>query len=1384
MNLRKLSFVFAFAVAGIIANAATTQITVTQPYYFLDGNRAMEANANSTVSPYGTQFLSSSFSFNIAAVPPKGYALDQWILWDGLTWSGTTLSSIPDERIKKSYSGYTIKVEWDKDESPLWGSSLYLSPVFSPLKYDIVYNSNVGNFSAAYGPKGVVYTDAVVVAAGDDMADRIEAWEDLTIRKGWEIAGWSTSKAAAKADFTTGQVLEKAGEKFGATTNGTVTLYAIWEKRTVQVALAPQGGKVSPQNIVVRIGEKYSLPEPTPPNDEYFVGWSPYPSGGAIISNGDTVTADNIDFTTLYAQWRERKVYDVEFRFKTETGASTNVIDKVKEGYAAISPIATAPKGYHFEKWDAPFDKITADKIIRAVYAANSYTIRFNPGGAAGKMDDLVLFYDTPTNLPPVGFEYGTREFLRWTISGGGTYADGETVKNLTDINGAELELQAVWSEGAYSVRFDSNGGIGEMPAMQVRYGTSAELPANAFQFNSREFLGWTTNGVDIAFADGANIMIMDGVDAAEIVLKAVWSAPTYRVRFHPNGGHNTMFMQSFSVGCTTNKLKKCTFAKDGYVFSGWATSPAGSVELADGAELASDIAAEDEVVEVYAVWSDARSDWMQAVDTFIDLNEPVGSCWSIDTNEFTHGGSSILASNIESDAIISGNVPGNGKLIFDWKASADDSATFFYLYDENGSLVPGLSIPPPSVGQWTTVTQKIDSATRSTVKWKIRNDSISISSGSDYKVWLDNIRWIPDEGLSESFVAPEFADNEFHENGNVFSNYIDRACWPVGVTNIVYSNNFQSAAGYYDVVAEFQQEEGYAPLPQIQSALTITPDIAFHPEKWGIIAWPQLSTNLVYTGAEQQGVAIDSSCSAAGVLAATNAGTYTATIELGAYSRWPDLTTNAIVRTWSIAKAAYDMSKVVFADATFEVDGKQHSLFIKGSLPEGVSVSYSGNERVAAGVYVVTASFSGDETNYEQIESMSAKLTLKEPEPPTPPEGGGSNPPPEDNPPPVNPPPVNPPEEDLPPVEEPPPEEEVPPETNSTERVLYSLKSVAPVDTSYAATFNGWIEKDGKIAGLIAAKTTKASAGRTVKTTIYVTKIGERRTTVRGGFVAGADEYPLDESGVIFTDRAVLGNYGSYSVQAAEDFSRSKSAVEKARVAKMPLGNWLCLFDTGNGLAGLSLTIGRYGKTKVSGTLPDGTRVSLSTQGVLGEDDRFAVPVVYSKRSVNFGFVFWLDGDAAEISALTEENWQPLLVERVSAPEDGQYSLVYDIPRYNPYEETVDGVALVPEGFAVVRGKVSVPRTSGRVSADRATGALKLVTSAGRPPANLSALKLKFTARTAAVSGSFKLYYLADRRLKYDTVKVQGFLVGGRLLATGTIKKYGSFPIEAVRTE
>ena len=51
-------------------------------------------------------------------------------------------------------------------------------------------------------------------------------------------------------------------------------------------------------------------------------------------------------------------------------------------------------------------------------------------------------------------------------------------------------------------------------------------------------------------------------------------------------------------------------------------------------------------------------------------------------------------------------------------------------------------------------------------------------------------------------------------------------------------------------------------------------------------------------------------------------------------------------------------------------------------------------------------------------------------------------------------------------------------------------------------------------------------------------------------------------------------------------------------------------------------------------------------------------------------------------------------------------------------------------------------------------------------------------------MSGSFKLYYLADGRLKYDTVKVQGFLVGGRLLATGTIKKYGSFPIEAVRTE
>ncbi|MBR2789268.1 MAG: metallophosphoesterase, partial [Eggerthellaceae bacterium] len=71
-----------------------------------------------------------------------------------------------------------------------------------------------------------------------------------------------------------------------------------------------------------------------------------------------------------------------------------------------------------------------------------------------------------------------------------------------------------------------------------------------------------------------------------------------------------------------------------------------------------------------------------------------------------------------------------------------------------------------------------------------------------------------------------------------------------------------------------------------------------------------------------------------------------------------------------------YDLSGVSFSDTTVTYDGTEHSIFIEGDLPEGVTVSYEGNGQTNAGVYEVTAVFATAEGD-ASLPSMTALLTI-----------------------------------------------------------------------------------------------------------------------------------------------------------------------------------------------------------------------------------------------------------------------------------------------------------------------------------------------------------------------------------------------------------------------
>ncbi|MBQ9084753.1 MAG: leucine-rich repeat protein [Clostridia bacterium] len=111
--------------------------------------------------------------------------------------------------------------------------------------------------------------------------------------------------------------------------------------------------------------------------------------------------------------------------------------------------------------------------------------------------------------------------------------------------------------------------------------------------------------------------------------------------------------------------------------------------------------------------------------------------------------------------------------------------------------------------------------------------------------------------------------------------------------------------------------------------------------------------------------------------------GEYTVTASFtdtsGSYGALPPLTVSV-----RINKAVYDLSGISFDTQIIPVDGEEHSIYITGELPEGVTVSYEGNGKIGYGRHKVTATFSfPDLIHYEEpaFHSLTATMRLAIPD-------------------------------------------------------------------------------------------------------------------------------------------------------------------------------------------------------------------------------------------------------------------------------------------------------------------------------------------------------------------------------------------------------------------
>ena len=207
-------------------------------------------------------------------------------------------------------------------------------------------------------------------------------------------------------------------------------------------------------------------------------------------------------------------------------------------------------------------------------------------------------------------------------------------------------------------------------------------------------------------------------------------------------------------------------------------------------------------------------------------------------------------------------------------------------------------------------------------------------------------------------------------------------------------------------------------------------------------------------------------------------------------------------------------------------------------------------------------------------------------------------------------------------------------------------------------------------------------------------------------------------------------------------------------------------------GYSALAVTVAAKGKSKVTGTMADGSKVSVSNMQLLLNADgtKACVPVIvplYKGKLGGFGFLLWLAADGtATVTALSEwdatvSSSAPFAADLtcvdagpLAKPADGALTLAVDAAAI---PATINGLAVRTDLLPV---DLAVTCASGKLAA--ANG-------------NAAKLKVSYTARTGFFKGSFGLFTENGTRLKKTAVSFNGVIVNGMGYGAALIKKTGS---------
>ena len=408
---------------------------------------------------------------------------------------------------------------------------------------------------------------------------------NFTAPDGYALAGWSTNASAETAQFSIDSWI------YAYNFDNDTTLYAVW-KELATITFDLNGGEgILPQpirvaqgnNVVVNTGSDFTK------SGYKFAAWDLYDENGEILAryyNGSNFTFNYSGLSyTFKAMWDSETTVtfyndDTKSQSFTKTGYLLADGLQMPDGQNIITK-----EGYILVGWNTSPNSAYVSYSVGSI-AKGSYTEFYAVWKTESECAKIILDLsevEGQQNIEYIGYSGNYKlpdlsdlrnatgqKIIGWSRTQGSSspsWSSGSQIW-LGNYTGSTLTLYPVWKT-LYKLTFDLNGGVGDIPTMDIEAYEWVNIPDTQPTKDGYMFKGWAWDA-NSSYADynaGASCYINSESDKT---LYALW-AEIIIISFNANGGTGDVPSSIETYDQGRFDIPEVSLTKDGYMFAGWA---------------------------------------------------------------------------------------------------------------------------------------------------------------------------------------------------------------------------------------------------------------------------------------------------------------------------------------------------------------------------------------------------------------------------------------------------------------------------------------------------------------------------------------------------------------------------------------------------------------------------------------------------------------------------------------------------------------------------------------------------------------------------------------------------------------------------------------------